>query len=223
MPVTSYGYQPPPGAVPMRWACLDRDCGVVGDEPPRRWPFPCERCGGQTDPVLAEPWAHEARGVELRYLLAHDVQDGGFTEFQLLLWQFKEALRTGDTNAASRARADFRVLDKKRRSESDMWIPGYGYFSLVWDALEAGDLDSAADDLVHWFDVSSSEDVENHNSRRTNCRQAIDSALRFFGKPGGERHPQAAVIRQKCLDLAGGSYEVLSHDLQTGVRRLSRT
>lgn len=220
--MTSYGYQPPPGAVAVRWWCISENCRAMGEEIPRRWPFPCPECGGPTDPLLADPWGHEARGVEIQYLLAHNVQDGGFTEYQWPLWRFKEALRTGDHAAARQARADFRALDEERRSSSDWWIPGNGYLFLVSDAREAGDLDSAADDLVHWLDLSSSVDVENDNSRRTNCRLAIDSTIRFFNAPGAQQHPQAAAIRQKCLELAAGAYPVLNADLQAGVRQLSR-
>lgn len=222
LPATSYGYQPPPGATARGWHCLNMEnCGAVGDDVPRHWPFPCPQCGGPTDPALPEPWQHEARGVEIQYLLAHNVQDGGFTQVQWPLWRFKEALRTGDKEAAAQARADFRALAEQRWNDEG-WLPNTGYVMLVWYALEAGDLASAADDLVHWFDVSSSEDVENDNGRRTNCRQIIDSALRFLDSADGASHPQAEVIRQKCLGLAAGAYPVLSAELQTGVTRLSR-
>jgi hypothetical protein len=221
LPMTSYGYQAPPGAVAARWYCLNSEtCGAVGDDAPRRWPFACPKCGGPTDPVFAEPWQHEARGVEIQYLLAHNVQDGGFTEGEWPLWRFKDALLRRDQRAVAQARADVRALaDERFRKES--WNPS-GYFMLVWHALEAGDLDGAADDLVHWFPFCSAEHVENNNDRRTNCRQVIGSAVRFLETPGAGNHPQAGSIRQQCLDLAAGAYEVLNNDLQTAVRRLSR-
>lgn len=221
LPVTSYGYRPPPGAHARGWHCISDGCGAVGDEVPRQWPFPCRQCGGPTDPALPEPWRHEARGTEIQHLLTHNIQDGGFTEYQWPLWRFKEALRVGDRAAARQARGDFRDLDERWRSTEDWWVPGSGYVTLVWDALEAGDLDSAADDLVHWLSVSNSDDVENHNSRRTNCRQVLDGAMRFFGAPGGPQHPQAASIRQGCLALAAGAYPVLGSDVQAFVTRLA--
>lgn len=97
-----------------------------------------------------------------------------------------------------------------------------GYGTLVSEALDAGDLDSAADDLMHWFEVSSSDGVEDDGgSRRNNCGRVIESAIRFLGTPGAERHERAATIRQTCLDFASGAYEVLPRALQSDVMRLS--
>lgn len=222
LPRTSYGYQPPPGAVARGWRCVTWDCGAMGDEVPRRWPFPCSQCGGPTDPALLEPWQHEARGVEIPHLLAQGVDDGGFTEMEWPLWQFKEALRVGDAAAARSARADVRALDEAERNRYGGWISGRGYFTLVFLALQAGDLDSAADDLVHWLGVSSAEDVEHHNGNRTNCRQAIDSALSFLAVPGAESHPQAGAIRSAALALAEGAYPVLGADAQQAIVRMAR-
>src|ERR1700733_8963969 len=136
IPMTSYGYQPPSGAVAWGWHCISDGCGFAGEDAPRRWPHPCSRCGGPTDPALAEPWKHEARGVEIRFLLADGVEDGGFTEYNLPVWDFKEALRTGDGVGAKNARMTFREIDASNRAEGWGWIPGNGYFLFVWAALE---------------------------------------------------------------------------------------
>jgi hypothetical protein len=175
LPMTSYGYQPPREAFARGWHCVTDGCGAVGDDVPRRWPFSCPHCGGPTGPALPDPWQHEALGAELRHRLASGFDDGGFSEMQWPLWQFKDALLNGDVVAANRARADLRAIDAQRSSEG-WWSPGDGHFILVWEALAAGELDSAADDLVHWLNNSNSEGVETDNSRRTNCRQAVESA-----------------------------------------------
>lgn len=126
LPRTSYGYQPPPGAAVTGWRCATsyksatgQGCGVQGDEVPRRWPFPCPSCGGPTDVVLAGPWQHEAKGVELQYLLANDVDDEGLTAFQWIMWRHTEARRTGNREAAAHARRDFRAMDAGRRYLQD--------------------------------------------------------------------------------------------------------
>ena len=229
LPRTSYGYQPPAGAVVVGWHCTtpyesacDSGCGYQGDEIPRRWPFPCLKCGGPTDPVFAQPWQHVAKGGELQYLLAQGVDDDGITEFQWIMWRHKEARRIGDRQAAAEARRDFRAIDASGSDEDPFRT--IGYFTLVWEALEVGDLDSAADDILHWFDVSTSEDVrDDGGSRRNNCCRVIESAIRLVDTLGAERNEQAVRVRQTCLEFAAGVYEVLPRDLQSDVTRLSRT
>lgn len=221
LPATSYGYLPPPEAVARGWHCASRDCGAVGDEIPRRWPYPCRRCGGPTDPALPEPWQHAARGVEIQHLLAHGVEDGGFTQMEWPLWQYAEASRVGDAAAARRARADVRALDDARRAEHGR-PTHYGWCKLVWHELDAGDLDGAGEDLVHWLGVSSAEDVEHDNDRRTNCRQAIAGALRFLDAAGPRGHPLVEPVRTACLALATGAYPVLGLDVQQAIARLAR-
>jgi hypothetical protein len=226
LPVTSYGYQAPAGAVARGWRCLnDETCGRGGDASPRRWPFTCPDCGGPTDPALAEPWQHDARGVEIQYLLQKGVNDGGFTETEWPVWCHKDALRRNDPAAAARARAEYRALEESRALDAGYawWTPGRGYFLLVWQALEVGDLDSAADDILHWLDVSNAEDVENDNERRSNCRNAIDSVIRFVDTPGATRHPATAAIREQGLALAADAFPILNDGQQAAVTRLSRS
>jgi len=122
--------------------------------------------------LLDEPWARDARGVELQYLLARDADGREFNEVQWAIWSYKDAVTRADEDAAERARAELRALDGVRSHDS--WLnPEDQYFQLVWSELEFRNIDHAADDLVYWLSVSSADDVENNKSNRTNCRQVI--------------------------------------------------
>lgn len=222
LPGTSYGYQPPPGATAKGWGCTNRDCGISEHEFVKRWPKACPSCGSATDPLFNEPWAHDAEGAELQWILRNDPgRGGGFHQDQWEVWQFKDAAMRGDAKAMVEARARARSYANARMASQEWWGPGDVYFHFVWVALEIGDLNGAADDLCHWLSVSTSHDAENNNTNRTNCRQVIDSSARFLATPGGATHPRAAEIQQGCLRLAEGCYQVLNRDLQSAVARMA--
>jgi len=175
-----------------------------------------------TDPLFDEPWSHQAEGVELQWILTNDPgRGGGFYRDQWETWQFKDATLRGDRPGMAAARARARRYVAERMADT-WWSPGNVFFSFVWTALAAGDLDGAADDLVYWLSRSSSEDVENDNARRTNCRQVIDLASRFMATPGGTAHPGGVQVRQGCLKLAEGSYQILNPQQQAAVLAMAR-
>lgn len=222
LPTTSYGYQPPPGATAHGWICTNWDCRVSEHEPVRRWPKPCTRCGSLTDPLFDEPWAHEAEGMELQWLLReHPDRGGGFYNDQWEVWQFKDAVRRSDAAGVDQARGRARSYAADRLADK-WWEPGSVFFHFVWIGLEAGDLDGAAEDLIYWISISSADDVENNNTNRTNCRNVIDMAARFQSTPGGSAHRLAPQIRQGCVKLAEGAYPVLNREQQTAVTRMAR-
>lgn len=223
LPVTSYGYRPTLGATAKGWICTSPDCGRSEHEPVRRWPKPCSACGAPADPIPDAAWSHDAEGAELQWILTHDPdRGGGFHHDQWQIWQFKDAALRGDRQALAAARTDARNYVGQRLGSSPWWSPGSVYFQLVWLALEFGDLDGAADDLRHWLDTTQADDVENDNGRRTNCRQVIDSTVRFFATPGASQHDRAAEIRSGCLRVAEGAYPILSRDLQAAVTAMAR-
>ena len=80
--------------------------------------------------------------------------------------------------------------------------------------MKADDVDVAAEDLLFWLRQSSSEDVENDNTTRTSSRQVIGASLEFLNSTTCKNHPLAPQIRSRCLELAGGAYTVLSHEVQ---------
>ncbi len=67
-PPTKFGYQPPEGATATTWRCTGEEGGRMGEwgeSDPARWPRRCPECGSRLEPQLDEPWAHEARRMEL--------------------------------------------------------------------------------------------------------------------------------------------------------------
>jgi hypothetical protein len=217
---TSYGYDPPPDAGVWGWQCSSRNCGVTEDGVPRGgWPAPCPRCGAPTDPAFEEPWKHDARGVEIRHLLATGVEDGRFTANQLFIWRNEDALRRGDREEALRVRLEYRHAYPPDRDDGP--VTGSGYFSFVLASLRAEDLDAAADDLLVWLDRTSGEGVENDGSRRGSYRQAISGAIEFLDAPGAATHPQAPLVRRKCLELAGAAYSELLPQQQDRIMEMS--
>jgi hypothetical protein len=204
IPQTSYGYQAPPGATAHGWFCTNRDCSHSEHEPVKRWPFPCQECGSPTDPLFDEPWAHEARGIELQYILTNfPDRDGGYSAMAWPTWQYKEVMRHNKLEAAHQARLDARALEQVRSADS-WWNPGSLYFPLLWEELEAEDIDGAADDLTHWLSITKTDDVENDNTNRTNSRQVIDMTLRFFNVD------QAVTLDDRALHEVGHAIGVVS-------------
>jgi hypothetical protein len=222
LPTTSYGFTPPSGAEARNWECINREeCGRVGNGAPTRWPHACDGCGGPTDPVLAEPWAHDARGVEIQYLLASGVEDGGFTALQWPIWRHKDALIDERHGDAAAARAEYRAIVEQQECD----YPGrgsMGYWSLAGDALRAGQPDGAVEILDPWLRQTRTEEVESDSTQRANACRAVDAALDFLESPAGEPHPATEVIRQRCLSLAAEIHPVLSADLQARILRQSR-
>lgn len=217
---TSYGYLPPGGAVVWGWHCSSRECGHTEDEvPPRGWPFRCPRCRAPTDPAFAEPWKHEARGVEIRYLLAKGVDDGGFTANELYLWRHAEALRTGDAAGARAARREFR---DSLQDDDDGFLRGFGYFSLVHASLEVGDLDAAAEDLLDWTAGVAREGQEGDAVGSHSYKQVVSSAIDFLDAPGAASHPRAGAIREGCIGLAEIVYPELPTDHQSRIVQMGR-
>lgn len=223
LPVTSYGYHPPPDATAHGWKCPE--CGMMEDEQPvRRWPVWCPdpECGVSTNPVFDEPWAHEAKGAELQWLLQNPPDYGSSFHRDLWeVWQLEDTLLREDRVETAQARSRIRAYTTERSSE-EAWAPGYVYFSSVAYWIALGDLDSAAGDLCHWLSISRTDDVEDNNTNRTNCRQAIDSAARFLETPDGAGHPMAAEIRKGCLRLAEAAYPVLNQDQKAAVTNMAR-
>lgn len=222
LPATSYGYVPPREATAHGWHCPGFECGATEHEPVRRWPKPCPQCGSDTDPLFDEPWEHEAEGTRLRWLvLNHPDQGGGFYEDQWHIWQFKDALLQGERQQALVARSAARAHALARIESDPWWGPGAIYFHLVWYDLKFDHLDWAADDLLAWFAVSSTQDVESNNTNRTNSRQVIDMTGSFLDA-GGASHPRTPEIKAACLAVAESAFPILNRDLQAVVARVAQ-
>jgi hypothetical protein len=224
LPVTSYGYQPPSGATARGWKCTNiQTCGNGGNVPPRRWPMRCPRCGQPCDPVFDEPWAHEARGTELYWQLSNDpIRGGRFAQEGLMAWNLKDALLRRDARAATAARVMLRDYVAGKQDEGSNWDPLSTMWQAIRHALDAGDLDGAADDLCFWLSVSTGKNAENDTQVRGNARTVISTAGDFFDARGGATHPRAREIREGCLRVAGDSFKELNPPQQAVIMRMTR-
>lgn len=141
---------------------------------------------------------------------------------RLLNWQLKDALLRSDAATAATARNAIRRLAEGRLREDCSWNPVFLVGPAVWDALTAGDLEGAAEDLCFWLEISTGEDAAESNSVRHNARTVIDTGAKFLAAPGGAAHPRAAEIRSGCLRVAEGAFAVLNPEQQAAVMRTAR-
>lgn len=214
LPTTSYGYTPPPEATAVGWRCTSCwRAGETGDVP-RRWPHPCVQCGRPADPTFAEPWAHEARGVELRHQIATGEGMVGFPQADLAIWRCTDALRRGDHAGADAVRAEFWANDELGGKASRS---PYGPSQLVFHECREGDFARAAEDLLRWLDASR---ADGDAVERDNCKQAVGAAVRFLETPGGSAEPQAGAILERARTLGVAAEEYLSHPTLVGLQRL---
>jgi hypothetical protein len=224
LPVTSYGYRSPQGATAEGWKCTNiQTCGNGGHVPPRRWPARCPRCGQPCDPVFDEPWAHEARGAELNWQLRSDdpVRSRAAQE-QLMAWNLKDALLRRDARAIVGARVELHDYVTTKQREGSQWSPLLTTWQAIRHALDAGDLDGAADDLCFWLSVSTGKNAESDFQICLNARSVIGTVGDFFDARGGPAHPRAPEIRQGCLRIAEDSYKELNPPQQAVVTRMTR-
>jgi hypothetical protein len=199
-PLTSYGYQPPPGATVRGRRCASRDCGV----PVGRWRRRCGRCGGPADPEFDEPWAHEALGAELTWLArGGPAREAGAARDRLVAWRVKDAVVRRDDHAAAQARLVMRDYADRRRAEDSLWSPGPMLGLAVSGALRLRDLDGAAGDLCFWLEISG-EDAAGGRPGFGNATSVMNAVVTFLAAPGGAAHPLAEEIRRGCLRVAGG-------------------
>jgi len=201
LPRTSYGYQPPAGATAHGWRCANYDCGAAV----RRWPRRCRGCGWPADPELDEPWAHEALGVELSWRIRQFPGSGaGIPQERLIEWHLKDAVMRRDWPLAAAAREAMHRYIRSRRVADGWWNPSFLLGLAVFDAIELGDLDGAADDLCRWLAVCSDVFAEESRSSLANAKSVMSAGVAFLAAPGGEAHPRSAEIRKGCLRIAGG-------------------
>lgn len=216
LPTTSYGYQPPPDAIAVGWRCNSSGCGRASEPGavPRSWPFRCPGCGQPVDARLADPWAHDARGVELRHAIATDSDMREISEYALPAWQYKDAMARGNRDGAIKARAEFRAYDD---AHPDGNHRAFGYSELLRYALDAGDVSGAADDLLHWLETSV---ADGSYRERADCKQAIGRAVEYLEVPGAFDQPAASAILSRAFELGAAAEEYLSHPTVVGLKRL---
>lgn len=123
---------------------------------------------------------------------------------RLIEWRLKDALRRHDWPSAVVARAAMHDYIRSRQAEDRWWDPAFLLSLAVFDAIELGDLDGAADDLCCWLEVFTGDRPGESHSSLADAKSVMNAAVAFLAAPGGEDHPRAAEIRKGCLRVAGG-------------------
>jgi len=212
LPTTSYGYTPPPGARVVRWWCFN-DGGHNGVAPgPRNWPARCPECGSSVAPIFEQPWQHEADGFLYIHQLrtSTDVYDLAIACAHLHSWEYKDALLKQDVSRQKVIRAQFvRVLEELPRRQ-DAWAFPMALTTTVWDAVEATDLEFAADLLQAWHPSIQTDDVEDDNGRRTQARSFVSACIRFLEQPESVGHAREHKVHELMTDVADRAREVLN-------------
>lgn len=223
LPRTSYGYQPPPEATASGWKCPGPECGDGDEATPRRWPALCTACGTQVDPSFDEPWAHQARRLEIDHILRDPAQNSSYKTLVRVesdVWDYKDALMRHHASSASRARHAFRrtVTDIVRTDH--YFVSGTSYFQVVLAGLEYADVDGVADELLTWYPEIDTRDVETDDARRFNSRYFISCGVRFLEDPRGSQQRDADKIYRAMLDIAARIKDVLTVSNEEGVTRV---
>lgn len=222
LPRTSYGYLPPPGARARGWLCPGEECGrAEWSAVPRRWPYPCPGCGTLVDPILMPPWAHPAEGRRLRHILAGkaDRYTKAHAEAQFAAWLYKDAYARGDRVGATSARREFRQAAVRMRERDEPWAVSKGLFYMVWNAVDAGDVDGAAEEILAWHPTVETDDL-GENDQRTTARHFLSCCIKFLECIGSIGHPLESAVRDAMEDVAERAADVLT-DHADGFKRIS--
>jgi hypothetical protein len=217
LPRTSYGYLPPPDARAKGWHCAVCE---RGDHPaPRRWPHTCEECGTSVDPIMEDPWSHDAEGHRLRHALSNpDRADGGFAEAQYPIWRYKDAKLRGDEQEAASARRDFRRMIVEQGGPGPCFAHMLG---MVWSAIEAGDLDLAGEELLGWHPTVDTDDLHlrSNSMKSTITRSFLNGCISFLECPQSIGHRLEPAIDEAMNDVARRAYDELT-DQKAGMKRV---
>jgi CHAT domain len=221
LPPTSYGYIPPVEAVADGWRCWS--CGQTDQPAPRRWPFPCPECAEPTDPTFVEPWDHEAEGFRLK----HVVQRGGdhwtmiYGEPDLHRWSYEDALRRADPDAVAAAKIDIDGLRRSATSLEHGWPAYIALSRALRTAVEVGDLDFAAQQILAWHGVVDTDDLENDrkNDPRAIARTFVGVCVAFLESPASMGHPAETKVDAAMRDIAARAASVITTDNGLGIQR----
>lgn len=95
-----------------------------------------------------------------------------------------------------------------------------------WDiatsAITHGNLDGAAAALLEWCESVVTDDVEEDNEHRTDCRQFVDRAIMFLESARGALHPRADEVFEGMARVVYEAREVMNPVHTAGFTRLLR-
>jgi hypothetical protein len=105
-------------------------------------------------------------------------------------------------------------------SSAGGWPPSR--WDVVSSAINGGNLDIAAASLLEWCDAAVTDDVEDDNAHRTDCRQLVDRATAFLEAAGGGRHPLADEVFEGMARTVYEACDLMTADNTAGFTRLLR-
>ncbi|MEW2521037.1 hypothetical protein [Actinacidiphila alni] len=225
LPPTRYGYQPPRGAIGLRWICTADDCGRGGPESPGDpWPRRCPGCHRTEIATfeLAQPWQHAAKRAEI------DARLGAYPRYgdplaaraDDLVWQVEEALLSDSAQRAEDAR---RALDHFVAEQQDAGaFTGYeARFWLVEAAMRHGAHALAARELIAWHEARPFDDPES-NDDRADCRTLADRLIEYLEDPATGGSPHREELWTRLCDLMPRIAQVATARNTAGFNRLRR-
>lgn len=142
-------------------------------------------------------------------------------EVELHVKAYENARAVADHKAASAARLALRQAATRLRTAGESWLPASGLHSLVHAAVQCGDLDGAADELLVWYPTVESANVETDSKERGALRLFLASCIRFLECHGSIGHPLEADVVDAMRDIAVQGKDMLSADYEPGVKRVS--
>jgi CHAT domain len=174
------------------------------------------------DPVFAQPWKHDADGPRLRWALATETNPYSrrWAELDLAVWRWKEAGRRAGPGERERCRQQLlRTIERLRAGQ-------FGLPRSILDlcALEAGDLDGVAADLLAWHQTVETNDLDRdpNSQRRAEARNFVTACIDFLDCRESIGHPQETAVRGAMDDVAARAEDVLMTMHTEGLKRVRR-
>ena len=225
-PPTRFGYQPPPDAIGQMWICVAEPCGQGGpDYPGDRWPQACPVCGSSiATHRLAEPWEHQARRVEIDKRLTSMPQYGDPAKATAddLVWRLEQALRDGSVQVAESFREKLDSYLGPQEAANAYFNGGDHRFQVCYAALEHQAWSLLVGELTSWRSAALLEDLEDNNTRRTNCRQLAACMIAYLEDPRSAQSHYRADVWNTLTGLMKQIHSVATADINTAFARLSR-
>ena len=188
---------------------------------PRSWPHPCRECGEPTEPSFAEPWAHDARGYELRNrLTGPDERLRPHAEIELLTWEYKDARLKGDEQAAAAAWQAHLSLRRSRTLDVPWWTM-FSASMMVSQAAQYDDLDPAAAEVLEVYPLIDTSDLEDNSQNRAHSLQFLSMCISILSRDASIGHPHEEAVLAAMRDVANRAERELSADLTKGLQQVA--
>jgi hypothetical protein len=221
-PPTSYGYLAPPEARVRGWECNHEGCGNGVRRPPRSWPYPCPRCGQPADATFEEPWAHDARGYQIRHELTGPVEHRReMAELEQYPWAFKDACRRDDRAAADAAWQACRAAGRARWPDTGgLWATSWPMYEVVRLAAEFDDIERAAGALLECYPCLDTRDLDNDQQSRMAVHTFVLLCIDVLEREASIDHPREAEVYAAMRDIAVRGDDAMTDSHRRGFQRI---